>query len=206
MGCPVVTDWWPEPGLGSAREGGSAGLHDGGRRKPCSGEQAGRPGQHAGGKAQGGRVEGLEVLSRHWIGAGHRAHRGSTHGGAATGSASRKAGGRKTFIVGTRRWGKDASLCAKVARSRHGTPARAACAAEYGDVASGGRRGGGNTRGTPRVGENTSVERRPTLLRSPRGTRGTSTSVLGPRRGSTVAAHGVARRRRAVGSRAPSAC
>jgi hypothetical protein len=93
------------------------------------------------------------VLNRHWIGAGHRAHRGSTHGGAVTGSASREARGRKTFIVGTRRWGKDASLCAKAARSRHGTPARAACAVEYGDVASGGRRGVGNTRGAPRVGK-----------------------------------------------------
>jgi hypothetical protein len=55
-------------------------------------------------------------------------------------------------------------------------------------------------------GEDTTVERRPTLLRSPRGARGTSASVPGPRRGSTMAAHGVAGRRRAVGSRAPSAC
>jgi hypothetical protein len=123
MGCPVVTYWWPELGLGSAGEGGSAGLHGGGCRKPCSGKQAGRPSQRVGGKAQEGRGEGLEVLSRHWIGAGHRAHRGSTHGGAAAGSASRKAGGWKTFIAGTRRCGKDASLCAKAARLQHGRPA-----------------------------------------------------------------------------------
>jgi hypothetical protein len=114
----------------------------GGSARPTRGRQA-----------QGGRGEGLKVLSRHWIGAGHRAHRGSTHGGAAAGSTSREVGGRKTFIVGTRRWGKDASLCAKAARSRHGTPARAAWAAEYGDIASGGRRGVGTTRGAPRVGK-----------------------------------------------------
>jgi hypothetical protein len=61
MGCPAVTDWWPEPSLGSAGEGGSAGLHGGGRRRPGSGEQAGRPGQGAGGQAQGGRGEELDV-------------------------------------------------------------------------------------------------------------------------------------------------
>jgi hypothetical protein len=83
---------------------GSAAPGLGGRGEPCSGEQAGRPGQCAGGQAQGGRGEKLEVLSRHGIGAGYRAHRGSTHGGAASGSASREAGDRGTFIVGTRRW------------------------------------------------------------------------------------------------------
>jgi hypothetical protein len=47
-----------------------------------------------------GRGEGLDVFSRHGIGAGHRAHRGSTHGGAAAGSASREAGDRGTFYSG----------------------------------------------------------------------------------------------------------
>jgi hypothetical protein len=92
----------------------------GGRGEPCSGKQAGRLGQCAGRQAQGGRGEGLEALSQHGIEAGYRAHRGSTHGGAAAGSASREAGDRETLIVGTRRWGKDASLCAKTARTRHG--------------------------------------------------------------------------------------
>jgi hypothetical protein len=100
-----------------------------------------------------GRGEGLKVLSRHWIGAGQRAHWGSTHGRAVAGSASREAGSWKTFIVAQGGGGKDASLCAKAARSRHGMPTRAACAAEYCDVASGGRRGVGNTRGAPRVGK-----------------------------------------------------
>jgi hypothetical protein len=92
----------------------------GGRREPCSSEQAGQLGQCAGRQAQGGRGEGIEALSRHRIEAGHRAHRGSTHGGAVAGSASREAGDRGTLIVGTRQWGKDASLCANTARSRHG--------------------------------------------------------------------------------------
>jgi hypothetical protein len=73
---------------------GSAARGLGGRGEPCFGEQAGRPGQCAGGQAQGGRWEGLEVFSRHGIGAGHRAHQGSTHGGAAASSASREAGDR----------------------------------------------------------------------------------------------------------------
>jgi hypothetical protein len=58
LGCPAVTDWWPEPGLGSAGEGGSAGLHGGGPMKPCSGKQAGQPGQRAGGKLKGGEGKG----------------------------------------------------------------------------------------------------------------------------------------------------
>jgi hypothetical protein len=64
-------------GLGSAEQWpvrGSAAPGLGGRGEPCSGEQVGRPDQCAGGQAQGGRGEGLEVLSRHGIGAGHRAH------------------------------------------------------------------------------------------------------------------------------------
>jgi hypothetical protein len=118
MGCPAVTNWWPEPGLGSVGEGGSAGLHGGGRRKPCSGEQAGRPGQRASGQAQGGPGEGLEVLNQHWIGVEHRAHRGSTHGGAAAGSASRDPGGRKTFIV--EQGGGEVFFRAKAAVARYG--------------------------------------------------------------------------------------
>jgi hypothetical protein len=73
----------------------------GGRGEPCSGEQEGRLGKCAGRQAQGGRGEGLEALSRHAIKAGHRAHRGGTHGGAAAGSASREAGDRGPFMVGT---------------------------------------------------------------------------------------------------------
>jgi hypothetical protein len=92
MGCPAVTDWWSEPSLGSTGEGGSAGLHGGGRRRPGSGEQAGRPGQCAGGQAQGGRGEGLEAFNRHGIEAEHRAHRGGTHGGAAALAVPRKGG------------------------------------------------------------------------------------------------------------------
>jgi hypothetical protein len=55
---------------------GSAALGLGVRGEPCSGEQAGRPDQCAGGQAQGGRGEGLDVFSRHGIVARHRAHRG----------------------------------------------------------------------------------------------------------------------------------
>jgi hypothetical protein len=58
-----------------------AGEELGGHGEPCSGEQAGRLGQCTGRQAQGGRGEGLEALSQHGIEAGHRAHRGSTHGG-----------------------------------------------------------------------------------------------------------------------------
>jgi hypothetical protein len=93
MGCPAVTDWWPEPSLGSAVEGGSAGLHGGGCRKPGSGERLGRPGQCAGGQVQvgEGRARGVQP-ARDWSGAPSSPR--STHGGTAAGSASREAGDR----------------------------------------------------------------------------------------------------------------
>jgi hypothetical protein len=77
------------------------------------------------------------VLSWNWSVAGHRAHRGSAHGGAAAGSGLREANGRKAF--GRARGGGrgSASLRAKVARLQHGAHARAACAPKYGDVTSG---------------------------------------------------------------------
>jgi hypothetical protein len=73
---------------------GSAAPGLGGRGEPCSGEQAGRPGQCAGGQAQGGargRARGVQP-ARDWSGAPSSPR--STHGGAAAGSASREAGDR----------------------------------------------------------------------------------------------------------------
>jgi hypothetical protein len=130
-------------------------AESGGRRRGsgCSGEQASRPGQRAGGQAQEVRGKGLDVLSRHWSVAGHRAHRGSAHGGAAAGSGSREARGRKAFIAEHEAVGGSTSLRAKVARSQHGAPARAACAAKYGDVASGRTERRGRTRGAQTVGK-----------------------------------------------------
>jgi hypothetical protein len=140
MGCPAVTDWWPEPSLGSAVEGGSAGLHGGGCRKPGSGKRLGRPGQCAGGQVQGGRGEGLEVFSRHGIGAGHRAHRGVPMAGR---RPARRRARQETgdLYSGHKAVGKDVSYA-----PRQPVTAWVACtggvAAEYGDFASGGRRHG----------------------------------------------------------------
>jgi hypothetical protein len=125
------------------------GLHGGGRRKPSSGEQAGRPGQCAGGQAQGGRGKGLEVFSRPGIGAGRRAHRGVPMAGR---RPVRRRARQETgdLYSGHKAVGKDVSYA-----PRQQVAAWVACtdgvAAEYGDVASGGRRHGRRDVATTRV-------------------------------------------------------
>jgi hypothetical protein len=68
-----------------------------------------------------GRGEGLEVFSRHGIRAGHGAHRGSTHGGAAAGSTSREAGDQGTFYSGHKAVVREFPLCSKAADRGMGT-------------------------------------------------------------------------------------
>jgi hypothetical protein len=51
MGYPVVTNWWPESGLGGADEGGTAEPRLGGRRGRNASEGTARPGQQAVGQA-----------------------------------------------------------------------------------------------------------------------------------------------------------
>jgi hypothetical protein len=70
----------------------------GGRGSSGSGEQTGRPGQHAGAQAHWVLGEGLGVLERHWEHTKRGAHRGGIYGGRRRARCSRTWKGTTAFI------------------------------------------------------------------------------------------------------------